>query len=152
MLHKTYIVLFISLLLTNCGSPLNKMRSEDQRSNLSDQKKVSKDGLLRLLDYNIRTAWTKGPYGESSSSSSLLVEFYDDALEPISLPSTYSLFITAEMGMGHGLADRGFFETLDQQSFLNQEIKFYMNGAYNMTLYLYEGDIELGRATWSFTL
>lgn len=128
------------------------MNSENVQSKTLNQGPVTEDKtFIQMEGYNIKANWLKGPFGEASKASALSVDFYNEDLQPTYLPENYSLFVTAEMGMGHGLADRGFFETENQSTFINSEIKFYMSGTYNITLYVFEDDIEVRRSTWSFS-
>lgn len=151
MLYKKNLVFLLVLVNTGCGSPFNKMRYEVTANTDNEQTKPLTNRKLEISNYYFSVLWLNGPFGDPSKTSALSVSFYNRDLEPTSLPHSYKLFLTADMGMGHGLADRGFFETQDQKTFLNQEIRFYMSGNYKITLYIYDGEKEIGRTTWSYS-
>lgn len=143
--------MLIPLLLTlSCNSPMNHRIS--QVTGPSESKATSFQ--FTALALHAETLWVEKPEGKMQVKNKLLVILKNSANQSVSLPQGYSLaFYSTMPSMGHPLANAGEFLEFSPGLYLNQNIRYSMEGEWKNELWIYDENSNIvDKVSWLETL
>lgn len=132
------IFLILGLFLTGCNSPRNNrvQDGELRESAVVDQQVFSSTGM------RLEVLWVKGPFGTSTKSSEIMVVITNADGDRVSLNGELGFYAWMP-SMGHPADDVGYFEEIEQGVYLNSNIRFNMQGEWEVILRELDADFNV---------